>query len=89
MNLKTNLLMPALIMGALSAFADTVIDHIPYKITAPGNYSLLVNYTGRAGNLGNDLNSGAIEINANNVVLDLNGANIVAAFITGQGGDAW
>jgi hypothetical protein len=68
-------------MSAITAFADTVINHIPYKITAPGNYSLLVNYSGSAGNLGNDLNSGAIAITANNVVLDLNGANIVAPFI--------
>jgi hypothetical protein len=79
--MKNTLLMAAFIMSALSALGQTVITHIPYKITAPGNYSLLVSYTGSAGNLGNDLNSGAIEINANNVVLDLNGANIVAAFI--------
>jgi len=75
------LLMAALIVGTLSAFGQTTISHIPYKITAPGNYSLLVNYTGSAGTLGNDLNSGAIEINANNVILDLNGANIIAQFI--------
>jgi hypothetical protein len=81
MKLKYALLIAALTLAALSAFADTVINHIPYKIAAPGNYSLLVNYTGSAGTLGRDLNSGAIEINANNVVLDLNGANIVAPFI--------
>jgi hypothetical protein len=81
MKLKYALLIAALTLAAISVFADTVINHIPYKISAPGNYSLLVNYTGNAGNLGNDLNSGAIQITANNVVLDLNGANIVAPFI--------
>jgi hypothetical protein len=81
MKLKYALLIAAFILAAISAFADTVINHIPYKITAPGNYSLLTNYTGSAGTLGNDLNSGAIEIMANNVVLDLNGGNIVAPFI--------
>jgi hypothetical protein len=65
MKLQTTLLVAALIVGTLSAFSQTTITHIPYKITAPGNYSLLVNYNGSAGNLGNDLNSGAIEINAN------------------------
>ena len=70
MKLKYALLIAALTLAAISVFADTVINHIPYKISAPGNYSLLVNYTGNAGNLGNDLNSGAIQITANNVVLE-------------------
>jgi len=53
-SISQNILLTAaisLVMSTVAAFGQTIISHIPYKITTPGNYSLLVNYTGTAGTL--------------------------------------
>lgn len=57
--LATVLFMPAL------THAATVIDHVPYTITASGEYILMSNFTANA--------TKAISVQAANVVINLNG----------------